>query len=298
MKRLVTILVGGALATAGCYNPELAPSPFLCGAGGTCPDGYSCYGGVCMDSKPECMQPGFVFDGASDQDSEPNNYPELAITLSCGANPDSPEYAPCSCPTVPSKPGYRRAYYKNGTPTAAICPAGDNDFYKFWLLQNEVLEVTVNYSYNVGRDLDLEVWRPNAQGTLEKIGEAKSTNDNDTLTINATVSGYYYILVMPKNTKDQFGPDGALIRPADMNEYVLSFELNPPGCNNNGQCDAYETIDSCSADCNANNICGNYICEQGETTASCPTDCVCGNGVCDPTENPDLCPTDCLQCGQ
>ncbi len=297
MKRLVTLLFGAALTMTGCYNPELAPSPFLCGPGGSCPDGYSCYGGICMDSMPECMQPGWVIDGTAGEDLEPNNYPDIAQTLPCGASPGTPEYS-CSCPPIPTKPGYRRATISNGIPLAAICPAGDNDFYKFWLIQGEELEVTLNYQYNVGRDLDIEIWRPNAEGALEKVGEAKSTNDNDSLTVSATVSGYYYILVLPKDAKDQFGPNGTLRRPADINEYILSFRLNPPGCNSNGTCDPYETIESCSADCNTDNICGNYICEQGETAATCPTDCVCGNGVCDLTETPDMCPDDCRGCGQ
>ena len=43
-------------------------------------------------------------------------------------------------------------------------------------------------------------------------------------------------------------------------------------------------------------VCGNGICEYGETEQNCPVDCkgaVCGNGVCEPGENHDNCPIDC-----
>jgi len=43
-------------------------------------------------------------------------------------------------------------------------------------------------------------------------------------------------------------------------------------------------------------VCGNGICEVGETQYNCPADCkgpVCGNRVCEPGETPDNCPIDC-----
>ena len=45
-------------------------------------------------------------------------------------------------------------------------------------------------------------------------------------------------------------------------------------------------------------VCGNGICEGGESTASCPGDCppagpVCGNGVCESGESSATCPGDC-----
>jgi hypothetical protein len=58
-------------------------------------------------------------------------------------------------------------------------------------------------------------------------------------------------------------------------------------------CEAGETNANCPADCGP--VCGNNICEAGETNASCPTDCrpVCGNNICEPGETPSSCPADC-----
>lgn len=45
-------------------------------------------------------------------------------------------------------------------------------------------------------------------------------------------------------------------------------------------------------------VCGNGICETGETNENCPEDCpngepVCGNGICEEGENAQNCPQDC-----
>ena len=48
-------------------------------------------------------------------------------------------------------------------------------------------------------------------------------------------------------------------------------------------------------------VCGNSICETGESTSSCPADCKttgsCGNGKCDSGETPSSCPSDCKTTG-
>lgn len=63
-----------------------------------------------------------------------------------------------------------------------------------------------------------------------------------------------------------------------------------------GKCTGNEAS-TCPADCTTGPVCGNSICEMGETPSSCAIDCpvtdLCGNGKCDTGETPLTCIQDC-----
>ncbi|MBQ1926561.1 MAG: hypothetical protein II180_10655, partial [Proteobacteria bacterium] len=75
-----------------------------------------------------------------------------------------------------------------------------------------------------------------------------------------------------------------------------------PVCGN-GMCESGETASTCPADCKNSPVCGNGTCESGETVSTCPADCknspVCGNGTCESGETASSCPADCKKpvCG-
>lgn len=62
-------------------------------------------------------------------------------------------------------------------------------------------------------------------------------------------------------------------------------------------CNGGESNASCPRDCPAGQVCGDGACNGNETTASCETDCpasqVCGDGTCSGNETNSTCPTDC-----
>jgi len=68
-----------------------------------------------------------------------------------------------------------------------------------------------------------------------------------------------------------------------------------PVCGND-VCEPGETSDTCYDDCGP--VCGNNKCESGETANSCPADCyqpVCGNRNCETGEDYNSCSYDCCE---
>jgi hypothetical protein len=221
MKTIPWILSAAlTLSFFGCaYDPLLPEDPFWCGPGGKCPEGYSCYGGICSTERPACMDPSNpeYADWPDDSDLEPNNHPDLAVTLPCMVDPT--ENPDANCPA--------RTEYTNGFMNLLICPSKDRDMYKFYMLQDEVIAFSVLYNYGDGtlpRDIDARVWRYDFN--TEQYIEApinpggQSTRDNENFTLSTELAtgnpaGWYYLEVYGKTGQD-------------VNTYTVTFTLNPP----------------------------------------------------------------------
>lgn len=225
--KFIPIAMAFTFSVLSCYNPALPVDPFLCGAGGSCPEGYTCYGGTCMNEEPACMAgDSLEFAGwPDDSDLEPNDHPDLAVTLPCGddgVHTDPVSYV-ARCPS--------RQGYTNGFMNLLTCPNGDRDFYKIYLLPDEVVAFRVMFQHDMERDIDARIWREDPffsdpecpSGWNCRVSVGLSTNDNEgdadtgSLIVNTTTGtnppGWYYLEVFGKSYQD-------------LNFYTVSFTLN------------------------------------------------------------------------
>jgi hypothetical protein len=218
MRSTMWILAAAfTLPLLGCsYNPALPKEPFWCGPGGACPDGYKCYGGVCREKAPACLDHSDPqFDGwPSDADIEPNNHPSLAYELPCLGDPVTDPTYSTRCPS--------RSNASNYFGNLLICPSSDRDIYALYLLSNEILAIEVLYQYSdtPPRNLDAKVWRYDYVTTqYVEVAVGQSTNDNESITLSTETStgnpaGWYFLEVY--GASDQ-----------DVNFYHLTWTLNP-----------------------------------------------------------------------
>lgn len=114
MTRFTPVLASlAALAlAAGCdpYDPDLGPTPFECGSGDVCPEGYTCNVDidVCEKTGTGATIDAPAFQCENDQSLEPNDMPNNAyITPIPNARPDYALFG------------------------LAICPAADTDHFRF-----------------------------------------------------------------------------------------------------------------------------------------------------------------------
>ncbi|MBU1218727.1 PPC domain-containing protein [Myxococcota bacterium] len=212
MRKLFLLFIT-VLSFYGCYNPDLNDNPFVCGGSHgnpECPDGYSCYGGICLDQKPACWTDYFfnTVHGYADQDFEPNNVPSLAYTLQCGdiVNP--------ACPT--------RYDIPFTSSNLVICGEGDIDIYKIHLKAGETINMSMFYTNAVNGNLDISFFHqdPNS-GTYNlsnpdayswKTGSTPSEAVEEEFTFLVPTEGWYYLMVFGKTY-------------ADINKYVLQWEI-------------------------------------------------------------------------
>ncbi len=208
MKRLFALTLLATLLLSGCYDPQLDEEPFVCGGSpgkGDCPDGYSCYGGICLSKEPVCYGEFFgTIAGGADHDYEPNNTPEFALLLECG---DTPENTQGRCPV--------RFDMQRTLRNLAICPSGDLDIYKIYLQANEEIEIQLKADYALNRDLNMVLFHADDKGKYNLNNpddRSTSTNHDEEITFSVVDTGWYYIMVYGRTLDD-------------LNGYALSWIL-------------------------------------------------------------------------
>ncbi len=219
MKRVILLsLVVSIAGLAGCYNPELNDFPFVCGGSHgrpECPDGYNCYGGQCLKSPPGCWDQYFGnIQGNRDKDFEPNNIPDLAVTLICGdeVNPNCPPGARYNTPNQYGMLVICGEAFMD--PQTGAPYGGDRDYFKIYLMAGEGIDITLKHNYQAGRDLDLRLLADRSRNYLQ-LKQSASTNDDEQITHTADYTGWHFIEVKGKT-------------PMDNNGYALQWSLIAP----------------------------------------------------------------------
>lgn len=175
---LLTIAsLAGSLAACSPYDPDLGPSPFLCGPADQnprCPDGYTCMmsgsGGAeyCLASGGTVPVDGSTLMCADDSSLEPNNSIQQAWVTPV----DNP----------------KKTFPLTGL---SICPAGDKDDYSITITTaNENLEVLIEYDA-AGADLQGSILNAGGQAIANASPVSGMQGMRRAYTPNLPVGTYY-----------------------------------------------------------------------------------------------------------
>ncbi|MEO8840713.1 MAG: hypothetical protein ABI591_08135 [Kofleriaceae bacterium] len=178
MKFAFASLIAFAAACSP-YSPELGASPFLCGSGGECPDGYVCVAGattmVC--SNGDMLPDAGAGQCADDSSLEPNNTIATAHIFA----------------TLPTG-GLKLA-------GLAICPAGDKDTYAVTpTTTGQTLQAAITFDAN---QAVLNVNILNSSGTIIANSQANGTGMAKASLVPVPSGGpptYVQVLVSPTST--------------------------------------------------------------------------------------------------
>jgi hypothetical protein len=198
MRSLLLIVLASFITACSPYDPELGPSPFLCGPADQdprCPDGYTC---SMMGTQEYCLAMGGTvpidannLNCADDSSLEPNDMIAQAFQTPVATTKNTLTFA-----------------------GLAICPAGDKDNYSVTIISaNQNLEVIIEYDA-AGADLQGSIL--NAGGT--PIANASPTTPGVRRAYTPNLpTGTYYAAV--------FGPTmGGVVT----NNYKMTINVTGP----------------------------------------------------------------------
>lgn len=178
----ILYLAFAVLAACNPYDPNLGPTPFLCGSGTPqCPDGYTCQS---QNMKMVCVKPGA---GTPDSGNPNGSCADDSMIEGTGRNDtiatayQTPVAAStCSIP------------YSG----LAICPSGDKDYYMVQLNAIETISAQMTYTAMFGTvpGPKLAVYIVNQGGTTI-ANPQPVTGTTYSATAANLPSGAYYVLV-------------------------------------------------------------------------------------------------------
>lgn len=135
-----------------------------------------------------------------------------------------------------------------------------------------------------------EIWRMRPDGSNQlRVGSTTVGAESTGIIDISGMVGYAPGSVLITNNQGSTSSMTVLINPDATSTSVVCGDL---------VCELGETPVSCPSDCP--NVCGDSFCTGSESTASCPADCgsLCGDGACNGSEATTNCPADCgTQCG-